>query len=101
MGQYLQGPMSGTAALDFGDVPTPEASVDVTGIPEISATSRVVIWLQGGDAMSSNSEVDHRLAAESISFTAGAVVPGVGFPIYASSNFAFWTGRFRIHWRWF
>lgn len=100
MGQYLQGPMTGTAVLDFGDVPAPEASVAVTGIPEIAATSQVRVWLQG-DTMLSNSEEDHRLASESISFTSGAIVPGVGFTIYASSNFALWTKRFRVHWRWF
>lgn len=90
---------TGTAILDFGDVPGPAAQVDVTGQDGIQATSKIRAWFQN-DTMLFNSIADHQLASASIGLTGGSIVPGVGFTIYADSSFALWTKRFRIRWRW-
>lgn len=91
--------IEGTAILDFGDVPLSETSVDVVGQAGIAATSQVRVSLQA-DTMLNNSALDHLLAGQSFSLIAGTPVPGVGFTIYAASNFALWTKRFRVRWRW-
>lgn len=90
---------NGTAILDFGDIPSPEASVAVTGLSGITPTSQVRISWQG-DTMLNNNEADHLLAAASIKLTSGIPVQDTGFTVYADSNFALWTKRFRVRWTW-
>lgn len=89
----------GTAVIDFGDTPSAEASVVVSGQTQILATSQVRVSMQV-DTMLNNNADDHLLAALTMNFAAGAPVAGDGFTIYASSNFALWTKRFRLRWRW-
>lgn len=90
---------AGTAVIDFGNTPIDEASVDVIDQDFILATSQVRVSMQT-DTMLNNTADDHLMAANSLSFTTGIPIAGVGFTIFAVSNFALWTKRFRVHWRW-
>ena len=87
----------GTAVLDFGDTPSPETTVDVTDQPGITPTSQVRISVQG-DTMLNNDESDHLLLSQSVKINAGIPVADVGFTIYAKSDLALWTKRFRVRW---
>lgn len=90
---------SGTAILDFTDTPSFETEVVVMGQAGIQPTSHVRAEFQG-DVMSGNNENDHILAGETIELVPGIPVSNVGFTIYARSDFAAWTKRFRVRWSW-
>lgn len=85
--------------LNFGSVPAYEASIAVTGQVGILPTSHVRISLQG-DTSGLNSDADYLLAAECLSFVSDKPLADVGFTISGLSNFALWTGPFRLRWRW-
>lgn len=89
----------GTINIDFGDIPTAEGQVDVTGQTSILTTSHVRVWIQGA-SMSNNDEMEHLQAGAAIRFTASAPVAGVGFTIKAVSRFGLVTGKFRLQWSW-
>ena len=89
----------GTAVLDFGATPSPETTVDVTGQTGITPTSQVRISVQG-DTMLNNDESDHLLFSQSVKINAGIPVADTGFTIYAKSDLALWTQRFRVRWSW-
>lgn len=90
---------TGSAVIDFGDIPQAETAVEVTGQLGIALGSRVRCYIQN-DVMGSNTAIDHVLAAECLRVFASIPTPDVGFTIYARSTFALWTKRFRIQWSW-
>lgn len=89
----------GTAILDFGMVPSPEASIAVTGQDGILPTSHVHVAFQG-DTDINNDENEHILAGQTLALSTGAPVAGQGFTIYAESSFALWTSQFTVRWSW-
>lgn len=89
----------GTSLVDFGDTPSPETTVAVSGQIGITPTSHVRVSVQG-DSMSFNNENDHLLFSRSVKLAAGIPVADVGFTIYAESDLALWTKRFRVRWSW-
>lgn len=93
------GVSTGTALLEFGDTPSQEAAVVVTGQSGINASAKVQAWWQA-DTTTFNTADDHLLAASSVSLTSDIPVAGVGFTIHADSNFALWTKQFRVRWAW-
>lgn len=90
---------AGTATIDFGSTPGVEASVEVAGQAGILSNSQVRVSLQG-DTMGTNTADDFILAAATVRFVTSAPTAGTGFTIYAISDFALWTSRFRVRWRW-
>lgn len=74
----------GTAVVDFGAFPgASDASVAVTGQAAITGTSLVEAWI------SLTASVDHSADEhlfETIQVTAGNIVAGVGFTIYAKNT---------------
>jgi hypothetical protein len=91
---------TGTAIIDFGSVHpgVNEASVVVTGIPGILATDHVEAWFMS-ESTDDHTAADHRMADTMIDLTAGDVVAGTGFTIYATSWQKF-TGTFKVHFVW-
>lgn len=89
----------GTAMLDFGNTPGPETTVDVTGQTGITATAHVRVSMQG-DTTTFNNEGDALLFSRSVKLAAGIPVAGVGFTIYAESDFALWSKAYRVRWSW-
>lgn len=72
---------TGTATIDFGGFPgKSDASVDVTGQAGIVSGSVVEAWLRL-ESTGDHSADEHRI--ETIKVTAGNIVAGTGFTIYA------------------
>lgn len=79
----------GIATIDFGAIPTFEASLFVdfqTGIP---ANAHVRAWIQ-----------DDVIAAELVTLTASGIVAGSGFTLNAASLSAMAIGTVPVHWVW-
>lgn len=90
---------SGTAVLDFGLTPSPEASVSVTGQTGITTASRVRVWF-GGNTMSDNDATEHLMAGVLTKLTPSQPVADDGFTIYADNIGGLATGKFRLQWLW-
>lgn len=90
---------TGTATIGFGAAPgSNEASVAVSGQASISATSSAEAFMMA-EASSDHTADDAAYAAVWIALTCGVPVAGVGFTIYARSEYAF-TGHFVVRWVW-
>lgn len=88
----------GTATIDFGATPSSEASVDVIGQAEITATSRAEAFVMArgtGDAAT-----DQKFAAIAMRLVCSEPVAGAGFTITAYCLIGFATGTFEIEWIW-
>lgn len=76
----------GTAVIDFGSDPgTNEASIAVTGLGTISATSKVEAYIMADDFTADKTANDHRYFSALASLTCGTPSAGVGFTIYGIS----------------
>lgn len=74
----------GTATINFGAFPgSNEASVAVTGLTGISATSKAEAYIMGDDTTSDHTAADHRYLPLFVSFTCGTPTAAIGFTIYA------------------
>lgn len=77
----------GTATLDFGAFPgSNEASVAVTGLTDISATSKAEAWVMGDDTSSNHTAADHKYFPAFAALTCGTPTAATGFTIYARST---------------
>jgi len=74
---------TGTATINFGSFPgANEASVAVTGLTTISATSKAEAYFMGDDTSGTHTAADHRYAPLFINLTCGTPTAGTGFTIY-------------------
>lgn len=90
----------GEAVIDFGTFPgTNEASVTVTGQTDISATSKVDVFIMGDDLTSDHTASDHRYFAAMIGLSCGTPVAATGFTIYARCLEKM-QGTFALRWVW-
>lgn len=76
---------TGTATLDFGSGAN-EASVSVTGLGTISATSKVDSFVMADDTTGDHTAQDHRYFAALAGLTCGTPTAGTGFTIFATST---------------
>jgi hypothetical protein len=77
---------TGTATINFGAHPgSNEASVTVTGLTTISATSKAEAWVMADDTSANHTASDHRYFPVFASLTCGTPTAGTGFTIYARS----------------
>jgi hypothetical protein len=77
---------TGTATINFGAYPgSNEASVAVTGISGISATSKADAFVMANDTSTSHTAADHRYFESFASLSCGTPTAGTGFTIYARS----------------
>jgi hypothetical protein len=77
---------TGTATINFGAHPgSNEASVTVTGLTTISATSKAEAWVMADDTSANHTASDHRYFPVFASLTCGTPTAGAGFTIYARS----------------
>ena len=88
----------GTATLDFS-TGSNEASVAVTGLSTISATSKAEAFVMGDDTSSNHTANDHRYFAGLVGLTCGTPTAATGFTIYATSEHKL-TGQFSVRWVW-
>lgn len=89
----------GTATLNFGTMPTEEASIAVTGQTGIQTSSVVRVWLQD-DTTAGNTATDHLFAAQTVQLAFETPVLNTGFIVHALSTFAYWTKTLQLHWSW-
>jgi hypothetical protein len=89
--------VSGSATLNFGSAPgTNRVFVNVTGQSGILATSTISCFLMYDTTPTHNGE-EHLFVALNVS--AGTIVPGVGFTIYAVTELRL-SGTFTVRWTW-
>lgn len=94
---------SGSAVIDFGAWPgNTEASVMVTGQSSIDSTKAVNLQIQSVSTTTVNGThtiSDIRFLSSIIGLSYGAIVPGVGFTIYANSLMEI-QGPITVAWSW-
>lgn len=88
----------GTTTLDFTSTPSGEASVSITGLTTITATSRVEAWLMARATVDNDAEA-HKAAAFFTRFVCSVPTAGVGFTITAFS-LADLTGLLSVEYTW-
>ena len=75
----------GIATIDFGASPgSNEASVAVTGLITVSATSKAEAYIMANDTTADHTANDHRYAAALVALTCGTPTAGIGFTIYGN-----------------
>ena len=90
----------GVATIDFGAYPgANEASLAITGLTAIVATSKVELFIMGDDTTTDHTDKDHRFANALMGLTAGTPTAGTGFTIYATSTQKI-QGTFKVRWLW-
>lgn len=88
----------GTATLNFGAAPgSNEASIAVTGLTTISATSKVEAYFMADSTTADKTASDHRYAPCFIELTCGTLVAGTGFTIFGRSLERM-QGSFLVNW---
>lgn len=87
----------GTAIVDFGAGGATDTLLAITGQTGIVATSAVVATVL---AMPSADHSADEHWAETLFITAGNIIPGTGFTIYAKCGNSPCFGKFNIAWRW-
>jgi hypothetical protein len=88
---------TGTGTLAFGAAPGGSyLEVVVTGQTGILTSSHVEAFMQA-DTTADHNEVEHAIVP--IQLRAGTIVAGVGFTVYASTEWRL-TGDFTFHWVW-
>jgi hypothetical protein len=91
---------TGSTTLNFGAHPgSNEASVAVTGLSTISATSKADAFVMADDTSTSHTASDHRYFESFASLSCGTPTAGVGFTIYARSIEKL-TGTWTIRYVW-
>lgn len=91
---------TGTAVINFGAHPgVNEASLVVTGLGTISATSKVECFVMGDDTSSNHTAADHKYLTQFASFTCGTPVAATGFTIYGRSIHKL-TGEYTLRYVW-
>lgn len=91
---------TGTATIDFGAAPgSNEASVSVTGLTSILATSKAEAFVMADDSTADHTASDHRYVELFMSLTCGTPTAGTGFTIYARAIDKL-TGQFALRYVW-
>lgn len=86
----------GLATLSFG-TGSNEASIAVTGLTTISATSKVESFVMGDSTTADKTANDHRYFAALVGLTCGTPTAATGFTIYATSLEKL-SGTFLVNW---
>lgn len=89
---------TGSATINFG-TGSNEASVAVTGLTTISATSKAEAFVMADDTSASHTASDHKYFPVFASLTCGTPSAGVGFTIYARSTQKL-TGTWTVRYVW-
>lgn len=90
----------GVGTLSFGTVGgkgSNTASVAITGLTTISATSKVESFFMGSDTSGTHTANDHQWADVFIDLTCGTPTAGVGFTIFGTAMQKM-SGTFQVRW---
>lgn len=88
----------GTATIDFG-TGSNEASIAVTGLTTISATSKAEAFVMADDSTVYHTASDHRYFEVFAGLTCGTPTASTGFTIYARSTQKL-TGTWAVRYVW-
>jgi len=92
--------VGGTATIAFGAAPgTNTSSVVITGQTAIVSGSRIKVWFQGDSTSDHNSYAHTFGLSKEVALSAGNIVNGVGFTIYATTQLRL-TGNIVCRWEW-
>lgn len=86
----------GTATIDFGSK-AHETSVTITGQAGIIAGSLVEAWIR---MVANGSTTADEALYEDLKITAGNIIAGTGFTIYAEVKRGYAHGTFTVAWVW-
>jgi len=87
----------GVTTIDFGATGSDYLATVVTGQASISGTSDVEAYFMA-DSTTDNDEDAHNIAAQLVGLTAGSIVAGTGFTIYATCEDEIACGTFKVRW---
>lgn len=91
---------TGSATINFGSSPgTAEATIAVTGQTLLSGSSKVETWIME-TTTGGNTALDHRTLAALCRVTAGTLIAGTGFTIFAYLPLGKAVGTYTIQWAW-
>ena len=91
---------TGTATIDFGAFPgSNEASIAVTGLTTISATSKAEAFVMADDTATGHTASDHRYLPLFVNLTCGTPTAGSGFTIHGRCLDKM-QGQFTVRWVW-
>ena len=91
---------TGTATINFGSGQgSNEATVVVTGLSTISATSKAEAYVMADDTSTNHTANDHRYFGTLAHLTCGTPTAGTGFIIYARSVHKL-TGTWSLRYVW-
>ena len=88
----------GTTEIDFG-TGSNEASVAITGLTSISATSKAEAFVMADDSTVDHTAADHRYFDVFAGLTCGTPIASTGFTIYARSTQKL-TGLWAVRYVW-
>jgi hypothetical protein len=92
-------PTIGMTTIDFGQIPTSYAWVDVTGLGDITSTGQVEAFMMA-DTTYDNTVEEHKLLAQVVKLTCTYPTNGIGFRIHAYLPDTTTTGNYKIRWVW-
>ena len=87
----------GIKTIDFGSTPTDEASLVVTGLTDMTATTNIIVFLQDDDTTADNTAEDHKALNYFAKCSASARVAGVGFTINVRLLGGYAKGTYKVH----
>lgn len=94
------GATGGTAILDFGSGAGASVStVAVTGQSGIGTGSRIRVWFMAATTADHNADEHGLIFPSRVGLSAGNIVAGVGFTIYAETELGL-TGDVSVCWEW-
>lgn len=87
---------TGQTSVNFGNPPGGNYAEQAVSAPTITNTSVITAWIRADSTVDHNAQ-EHMIAP--IRITVSAPSPGVGFTIYALSDWRL-TGSFNVRWSW-
>lgn len=88
---------AGTATLDFGSLPTDEATILVTGLSGLSVGTHKEAFVQGDDSTGDNDAEAHKLLSFAGRFFC-EYVSATSMNVTCHLALGLSTGQFTIHW---
>jgi hypothetical protein len=87
----------GIKTIDFGSTPTDEASLVVTGLTDMTATTNIIVFMQDDDSTADNTADDHKALNYFAKCSASSRVAGVGFTINIRLLAGYAKGTYKVH----
>jgi hypothetical protein len=87
----------GVATINFGTIPTDEASVVVSGLADMTPSAHVNVFMVDDDTTADNTAGDHKTLNYFAKCSASDRVSGTGFTVNVRMSEGFAYGTFKVH----